>query len=305
MSNSVKKFPYNSTNVRSVGFKQRGTRLFLGVLWRCAPGYTRRLANNLFFSPIRPRLTDSQKQLLAEGDAFELRLHNKTIHCWQWGQGPAVLLVHGWNGRGIQLYRFIDPLVKSGYSVITFDAPAHGVSDGTTTNYFEFTDVIRSFVRPGNEYHVTAVIGHSMGAGAIVNSLSKERISMPAVLLAPALKLKEVVYNTFDLYGIPKNLYRHMIANLERTYGYSLKRDNPVRLIPDVTAPIFIVHDRNDSMIPYMDSRSVAEKNAAVRLHTTVGLGHKRILLDEMVLRKALKYLEEHCFQPMRRLRTA
>jgi pimeloyl-ACP methyl ester carboxylesterase len=189
--------------------------------------------------------------------------------------------------------------------VVTFDAPAHGFSEGTSTNYFEFTDVIRSFIKTGNGYDVAAAIGHSLGAGAIVNSLSKERISIPAVLLAPALKLKEVLYNTFDLYGIPKNLYRHMISNFEQIYGYSLTRDNPVRLIPDVTAPILIVHDRDDSMIPYMDSRSVVEKNIAVKLRTTAGLGHKQILLDERVLSTSLKYLEDHCCQPVQHLRMA
>ena len=305
MSKLVKKSSFNSTIVRSFDFKQRGIRLFLSALWICAPGCAQRLVRNHFFLPTHPPLTDPQKKLLVEGDAFELDLRHKTIRCWQWGQGPAILLVHGWNGRGIQLYQYIDPLVKSGYSVITFDAPAHGASDGTTTNYFEFTDVIRTFLRPDNGFQITSAIGHSLGAGAVVNALSKERASIPSVLIAPTLKLKEVLYNAFDRYGIPKDLYRHMITNLEHTYGYSLKRDNPVQLLPEVTSPILIVHDRNDRMIPYMDSKSIAESNTAVWLHTTTGLGHKRILQDVAVLRKTLTYLAEHHFQPVRCLMQA
>lgn len=305
MPTSIRKSLFNSTNVRSIDLKQQGFRLLLGALWQCAPGYAQRLVKKLFFSPTRPPLTNPQKQLLAEGDAFELRFNDKTIRYWQWGTGPAILLIHGWNGRGVQLHRFIDPLVKSGHAVIAFDAPAHGESDGTDTSYFEFTDVIRTFLKPGNGFHITAVIGHSLGAGAIVNGLSKERASMAAVLIAPALRLKEVLYSTFDRYGIPKSLYQHMIANYERIYGYSMNRDNPVRLLPEVLSPMLIVHDLNDSMIPYMDSRSAAENNADVRLHTTAGLGHKRILLDETVLRKTLTYLAAHRFQPVRHLKRA
>lgn len=294
MTTTYKNHTFNSTNVRIRNFRQQGTRVILGALWRCAPDYTQRLVSKLFFSPARPPLLDSQKQLLAEGKAFERRLNHKTIRCWQWGQGPAILLAHGWNGRGVSLFRFIKPLVEQGYTVIAFDAPAHGESDGTTTSYFEFTDVVRAFIKPDRGFNIVGVIGHSFGAAATVNALSKERLPIPAVLIAPALKLKEVLYNTFDNYGIPKSLYQNIIAKYERTYGYHLDHDNPLRLLPTLTAPILVIHDRNDNVIPYMDSRTAVQNHIAIRFHTTTGLGHKRILVNEKVLHMTRSYLQKH-----------
>jgi esterase/lipase len=42
---------------------------------------------------------------------------------YQYGQSDKkVLLVHGWSGRGTQLVKIADALLKSGYSTISFDA---------------------------------------------------------------------------------------------------------------------------------------------------------------------------------------
>ena len=43
-----------------------------------------------------------------------------------WGEGPVVLLVHGWGGWRGQLGRFVAPLVDAGHRVVAVDAPGHG-----------------------------------------------------------------------------------------------------------------------------------------------------------------------------------
>jgi alpha-beta hydrolase superfamily lysophospholipase len=54
---------------------------------------------------------------------------NKSVVVYQYGQSDKkVLLVHGWSGRGTQLVKIADALLKSGCSTISFDAPAHGKS---------------------------------------------------------------------------------------------------------------------------------------------------------------------------------
>jgi alpha-beta hydrolase superfamily lysophospholipase len=41
-------------------------------------------------------------------------------------------------GRGTQLFKIADELLKQGYSTISFDAPAHGKSPGKTTIMVDF-----------------------------------------------------------------------------------------------------------------------------------------------------------------------
>jgi pimeloyl-ACP methyl ester carboxylesterase len=291
MSVYTSKWHSNSTNVRFKSLKHDAIHLVLATLEWFAPLFARRLVSRLFFTPARRRLSGMETLRLSEGTPFSIFVHGKTVSCWKWGRGPAVLLVHGWNGRGIHLHHFIRPLVRAGYAVIAFDAPGHGDSAGKTSNFFEFTDAVRAFVKRGSGYRVCAVIAHSLGAAAAVNALAKENPPVNAVLIAPALKLKEILYSTFDRYGIPADLYRQMIELMEQKYGYSLQRDNPFGLLAAVAHPVLIVHDRDDGMIPYADAAAAARNYAAISLKTTAGLGHKRILTDPSVVEAAVRYV--------------
>ena len=47
---------------------------------------------------------------------------------------------------------------------------------------------------------------------------------------------------------------------------------------------ILIVHDEDDETIPYADSREVSRQFKHISLHTTHGLGHKRILFDSATI---------------------
>ena len=125
----------------------------------------------------------------------------------------------------------------------------------------------------------------------MINCLSKERPSIDTVLIAPALKLRELLYNTFNNQGLPQIVYQTMIAELEEYYGYNLYEDNPYTLLKKISSKIFIVHDRDDPTTPYIDSKVTSEKLNHVDLLTTEGLGHKRILRDKTVVNTIQNYI--------------
>jgi len=283
MAGKIKMKP-TSTNVRYITTKQRATHFFLTILWHLVPKVTENLIAKRFLTPLDYRMTPLGKQYLEKGETFRIHVHGNEVQCWKWGRGPGILFVHGWNGRGVQFAYFFEALINAGYSVITYDAPAHGESEGKTTNYFELSDTVRSFLDPSFGFSIQGIVAHSLGASAVINSLSKENVSLDAVLIAPALKLKELMYNMFNRHGIPKTVYQRFIAGLEERYGYNMHQDNPYTLAKEISSKILIVHDKADPTTPYMDSKSLSKKLSNVYLHTTEGLGHKRILKDKTVV---------------------
>jgi pimeloyl-ACP methyl ester carboxylesterase len=260
-------------------------------MWHLLPTMTRRIITKHAFSPKCYPLTPEERQYLKTGEAFQMHVHDKQIRCWKWGRGPGILFVHGWNGRGIHFRPFFEAFLNAGYSVITYDAPAHGESDGQDTSYFEMTDTLRSLLDPSRGLNIQGIVAHSMGASAVVNGLSKEKSSIDAVLIAPALKLRELIYNTFDNQGMPEVVYQTMIAEYEEYYGYNMYADNPYKLLKEISSKIFIVHDKGDPTTPYMDSKSIAEKLGHIDLLATEGLGHKRILGDKTVVKTVQEYI--------------
>jgi len=281
------------TNVRLLIIKQRAIRLLFNVLWFFSPAVAKALLARLFFAPSPCPLSSRQREILESGETFRLTVHGNIIQCWRWGDGPAILFVHGWNGRAGHFSRFFPPFIEAGYSVIALDAPAHGNSEGSATNYFQYTDTLRALVDPKRGLNIVGMVGHSIGASATINCIAKENPDLDAVLIAPALRLREILFNVFNLYGIPSKIYRSAVSDLEHHFGYDLNRDNPDVLIDQIRSPVFIIHDRADKTIPFMDSQTVSATSSNVVLHATEGLGHKRILADTGVIQATLGFFLE------------
>ena len=123
----------------------------------------------------------------ADGQPFELNEQTYRLRGYIYGDGPTVLLVHGWGGNQGQMSSFIDPLREAGYRVITVDLPSHGESPtgayGSTTTIAEMADAITATVVHFGGVH--GVIAHSGGASALGYAMRRKLRVDRAVLLAP------------------------------------------------------------------------------------------------------------------------
>lgn len=299
MAKDVKKVNFSSTNVRKINWRRAAIHLWLQIMGRIAPHRTRESIIRRFFAPSAYAATPQENQALKRGQRFLLRLHDKSIHGWQWGRGPQILFVHGWNGRGIQFLPFFEPIMAAGYAVIAVDGPAHGDSMGRTTNYFEFTDMVRSVIAVRSGFDIRGLVAHSLGASAVINALAHEDVTVDAVLIAPALRLKEILYNTSTRYGVPRWLFTSILRRLEKRFGYCLDHDNPMQGAAKVRSRLLLIHDRDDTVTPLDDARELAEAHARIELCTTNGLGHRRILGDRAVVDGTLQFLIGEGHQPV------
>ncbi len=281
----------HSTNVRSKSVRQRASRHVFRALSLGAPRMTERIVERIFFTPGAYALSAEEARRLGEGRPFHVRVHGRRICGWRWGDGPGVLLVHGWNGRGIQFHRFIDPLVRAGFSAVAVDGPAHGDSEGRSTSYFEFTDAVRALIEPGRGLGIRGIVAHSFGAAAVVNGLVSQKADQKAVLLAPALRVRDLLYDAFDRHGVPPGVYENIVAAYESRFGYSLERDDPHRRLDELRSPVLVIHDRSDSVIAYGDSLAACRRAGQMSLLTTTGLGHRKILTDGGVVEAAVSHL--------------
>jgi pimeloyl-ACP methyl ester carboxylesterase len=291
MAQAIKKVNFKSTNVRTLKWHRSATRLGFQIMGRIAPRRARQTVLKRFFAPSAYVTTPLENQALKRGRRFLLRVHDKSIHGWQWGHGPQILFVHGWNGRGIQFLSFFKSVIDSGHAVIAVDAPAHGDSMGQTTNYFEFTDMVRRIIDPRGGFAIRGVVAHSLGAAAVINALAHEGSAIDAALIAPALRLKEILHNTFTRYGVPRGLYTSILGQMESRFGYRLDHDNPIQGAAKVRSRLLLIHDRDDAVAPFHDARELACAHPRFCLYATQGLGHRRILGDPAVVDNTVRFL--------------
>jgi pimeloyl-ACP methyl ester carboxylesterase len=56
---------------------------------------------------------------------------------------------------------------------------------------------------------------------------------------------------------------------------------------------LLLVHDRSDAETSYRGSVEVADRWPGARLETSEGLGHRRVLRDPDLVKKAVEFLAE------------
>ena len=106
--------------------------------------------DRLWFRAPRTRPDAAALACLMQGRRHDFLLHGRPVASWEWGgQGPWVVLVHGWGGHAGQLHAFVPALLAAGFRVAAFDAPAHGASGGSRhgrhrVSFLEFADALRA-----------------------------------------------------------------------------------------------------------------------------------------------------------------
>lgn len=101
-----------------------GLRRAFATVGAVAPGVASWAAERLWFTPPRPPVSKEARAALARGTPLKITVDGRHVAAWSFGTGKAVALMHGWGGHAGQLVPMIEPLVKAGFRVVTFDALA-------------------------------------------------------------------------------------------------------------------------------------------------------------------------------------
>ena len=267
------------------------------LLSATAPGVASRVAANLFMKPRRFPAPPREKAILADGAPFTVKLGTSTeVRAWRFGEGPVVLLAHGWEGRGSQLTPFVAPLVERGYSVVTFDAPGHGASAGSRSSLPHFAWALRGVADAVSEEsgaaNVHAVIAHSFGCAAATLALRDGLAVHRLVYLSPPLNPVEYTARFGDILGLDTATIAGMQKRIEERFArkwsdYSLEESARA-----MTAPLLVVHDREDRETLWSEGATLANAWPGARLLTTEGLGHRRILRDKDVIANVTQFID-------------
>jgi pimeloyl-ACP methyl ester carboxylesterase len=110
------------------------------------------------------------------------RTKSGTRICGWWAPGTnggAVVLVHGSCGNRRSLFAEARPLLQHGYSVLLYDAPGHGESDGKPDWQRDAPEAFDAAVdwvraRPGVDPQRVGALGSSMGASTVAEVASRD-----------------------------------------------------------------------------------------------------------------------------------
>lgn len=210
---------------------------------------------------------------------------------WRWGQGPSVLLVHGFEGNRTQFAAIIQALVGRGFAAVALDLPAHGDSAGDElTPVKSIAAIDRTLQRLGP---VHAVVGHSMGGAMSLYSVAHTGGAGRVALISAPSSLKRELKRFAATIGLSERGTRAFIASVENHVGRPAA-DFDVRLIAGkVDLPLLLIHDQNDRQVPVAESARTAHALPGAELMVTRGLGHNRVLADPAVVSAVVGFVAQ------------
>ena len=208
------------------------------------------------------------------------------------GKGAKVLLLHGWSGRGTQLFAFADELRKSNAEVVTFDMPAHGQSLGNKTNIVELVACIKEVhAKYGPFDHA---IAHSMGSMALLRALRDGIPMKSAAIIGSGDKIRNVFYRFSEQLQFSDKVTDRMMQTVEKQFGMNLESYSSSTSLEHLKMPLLIVHDKDDKETPFIYSKDLHEIANNSELLLTTGLGHHRILRDSKTVQRIIQFINKH-----------
>ena len=235
---------------------------------------------------------EKEKEIESKAEKFTITAAAKKIQCYSWGEGPVVMVMHGWAGRATQFRKFIPALNKEGFRVVGFDGPSHGQSEGTKTNIIEFEEAFKNLYAKVGE--PVAILAHSFGGGAVLYA-AVNGLRVPKLINIASPTIGDEIINTYlrAINGTPST-GAFFKSYMLKTYGRSFDEYTSSHLILKLTQEmdLLLVHDEDDKEVGLEHPLELKRVYPKAQLFITKGLGHTRILKDENVIKACVTFIK-------------
>ncbi len=270
-------------------------RLTFSNLERISPHLAMRAAAYVFSKPLKFKVPDKEKQALkgCKQKTKQIERIDTRIATFTWeNSGEKVLLAHGWSGRGMQLYYIAESLHKEGFHVVTYDAPAHGKSEGKRTNMLQMVETISHLDKAENGFDY--FIGHSFGAMAIFNYCKTNMNRAKKIVTIGAADNMHTIFTDFiTSIGLSKKTLEQMIAYFEKKYNVIVDDFSPYVAVQKIHVPTLLIHDEEDYDVSVNCADTIAKYHPNAKVIKTKGLGHRRILRNNGVMQDIKSFIRE------------
>ncbi|MDY0329957.1 MAG: alpha/beta fold hydrolase [Thiomonas sp.] len=228
----------------------------------------------------------------------------KTLHAWHLPAppsspqtaprpSPALVIVHGWGGNADLMLPLAPALHAAGLALLFIDTRCHGASDDEPfTSLPRFAeDTVHAAdwlaAQPGIDPQRIALLGHSVGAGAVLLAATWRPQIAAVVSLAAFAHPADMMRRWMVEQALPDAaIGPYILDYVQRTIGYRFDAIAPIHTLPQLRCPVLLMHGEHDTVVPVEDARrllAAAATNAPVQLHIGPG-GHDSMdaFLQEM-----------------------
>jgi len=261
-----------------------------------APRKAARSAFKLFCTPFSGKPERPMPLIFEKGEHISVDIEGDlTLRGWKWQPETTpptdkkILILHGFDSYSYRFEKYIRPLKKEGFTIMAFDAPGHGISDGKTINSLQYKNAILRIEKTFGSFY--GIMAHSVGG--LAASLASEHLPnlKKLVLIAPAVEITRPIDSFSKMVSLPERVKERMYKLIIKLGKLPVSYFDARRAIEQISIPTLWLHDEEDAICPYKDVLPVqALKLPHVTFHITKGLGHSNIYRDGQTVKTIVNF---------------
>lgn len=253
-----------------------------------------KFADKLFKKPIKFRTPEREKTMWESAQKKRIKVESlqKEVDVLSYGfSTKKVLLVHGWAGRSTQLFMIADKLLEKGFMVISFDATAHGKSEGEYSSLPEFIEVIKQVNTDFGPF--VSAVGHSLGGMALYNTVNEMKLKN-AVTIGAANKVSGVMRRFVTGLNLKPKISVKLKNHYDGLFNTDVDKFSSLSNAKEVKMPVLVVHDSLDGDVPVSCAQNIRQNLEKGSLLITQGLGHTKILRDKETMARVVNFINNN-----------
>lgn len=264
--------------------------LYINVLIFVAPKKAVQKAYAVFSTPRKGKIQiDAIPEILKSAEAVAFDFEGKTIQTYIWkGNETVLFLIHGWESNSARWKKALPYILKSGYTIVAIDAPAHGLSSGKDFNAHKYTEFIHHVAKM---YNPKILIGHSIGGKACLHyqTIHKNKSVEKIVVLGAPSDFKVIFENYVSLLGLNSKVNSELINFYKENYNLSNQEIEGPLFSDNSNLKGLIAHDIEDKVVAFAEAKKNAKAWKEAVFIETKGLGHS--MNDEELFEKISEFI--------------
>ncbi len=224
---------------------------------------------------VRKKLSTNAIAFYKKGAKRKIKVDGATFYTYTYGNGPLILMLHGWCSNAARWRVYVSRLVCLGYKVMVVDAPGHGTAPGRFLSIFLYAKGIKAILKTESKWHT--VITHSIaGLTAIAAIGNSEKKYHPSkfIMMNTFANATTILEKFSCCLGISEKVVKGSKDKMSKYLDFPIEEFSIRKHYNNINVKGLLVYDTKDSVVPRREAEYIIENIKPLQTLKTEGLGH-------------------------------